>query len=134
MSTFKSLEEAREHFKKDKFATNSGMVIDEMCDDYVICSVELNDNHKNAYGGIMGGAIFTLADLAFAVASNNRCIGTVALQVSINYFNAPKGDKLFAKAVCLKDGRTTCVYRVDVTDNTGRSVAQFIGTGYKTKM
>jgi len=31
----------------------------------------------------------------------------------------------------VKDGRTTCVYVVDVTDDTGRAVAQFVGTGYK---
>ena len=32
-----------------------------------------------------------------------------------------------------RDGRTTCVYIVDVTDDTGRDVAQFVGTGFKVK-
>ena len=131
MGRYKTLEEAREQFKNDRFATESGMVIEELDDDVCVCSVELSDRHKNAYGGVMGGAIFTLADLAFAAASNNRYYPTVAQQVSINYLSSIKGKKLYARAVCKKDGRTTCVYNVDVYDDTGRDVAQFIAQGYK---
>ena len=131
MGNYKTLEEAREQFKNDLFATESGMGIEELSDDMCICSVELSDRHRNAYGGVMGGAIFTLGDLAFAAASNNRHYPTVAQQVSINYLNAAKGRKLYAKAICKKDGLTTCVYNVDIYDDTGRDVAQFIAEGYK---
>ncbi len=131
MGTFSSIEEAREHFKKDRFASSTGMVLDELTDEYAVCSVELNENHHNAYGGIMGGAIFTLADLAFAALSNNNHQPTVAQQVSINYLSSVKGTKLIAKAYMKKNGRTTCTINVDVTDDTGRDIAQFIGLGYK---
>ena len=56
---------------------------------------------------------------------------TVAQQVDIHYLSAPKGDKLFAKATCRKSGRTSSIVNVDVSDDTGRDVAQFIGTGFK---
>ncbi|HBZ02384.1 MAG TPA: phenylacetic acid degradation protein [Lachnospiraceae bacterium] len=131
MGTFKNIEEAKEHFKKDRFATTSGMVLDELGEDYSVASVILNDAHKNAYGGIMGGAIFTLADLAFAALSNNIHQPTVAQQVSINYLGAPKGEKMIARAYVKKDGKRTCTINVDVTDDTGRDVAQFIGSGFK---
>ncbi len=131
MGTFATIEEAREHFKNDRFATNAGMVIDEMGEDYSVCSVTLNDDHKNAYGGVMGGAIFTLADLAFAVCANQIHSLSVAQQVSINYLSAPKGDKLIARARCIKNGKTTSVLEVDVTDDTGRDVALFVGTAFK---
>lgn len=131
MGTFNNIEEAREHFKKDRFATASGMVLDELGEDYSVTSVILNDDHKNAYGGIMGGAIFTLADLAFAALSNNIHQPTVAQQVSINYLGAPKGEKMIARAYVKKDGKRTCTINVDVTDDTGRDVAQFIGSGFK---
>ena len=131
MSTFSSLEEAREYFKEDRFATESGMELTEIGEGTATACVTLSARHKNANGGIMGGAIFTLADLAFAAACNNIHRPTVASQVSINYLSAPKGEKLFAKARCIKDGRTTCVYNIDVTDDTGRAVAQFVGSGYK---
>ena len=43
MATFSSLEEAREHFKKDQFASFSGMVLDELGEDYSVCSVQLGE-------------------------------------------------------------------------------------------
>ena len=126
MTTFESIEEAREFFKGDKFATNIGVQLDELGDDYCICSLELCD-----YGAVMGGAIFTLGDFAFAVLSNQLHRPTVGLQVSINYLSGSKGEKLIAKAHYRKNGRTTSVINVDITDDTGREIAQFVGTGYK---
>lgn len=131
MANFNSIEEAREFFYKDKFAVNTGIRLDELTEDESVCSLELKDEHKNAYGGVMGGVIFTLADFAFAVLSNQIHQLTVAQQVSINYLSAPKGDKLFARAECRKSGRTSSIIIVNVEDDTGRDVAQFVGTGFK---
>ena len=94
MGLFSNVDEAREYFKGDKFAGMAGVVIDAIAEEEVTCSMVLSDVHKNANGGIMGGAIFTLADLAFAVLSNQRHMPTVAQQVSVNYLSAPKGEKL----------------------------------------
>ncbi len=131
MGTFANVEEAREHFKNDRFATNAGMRIDELGEDSAVCSVTLTDDHRNAYGGVMGGAIFTLADLAFAACANNIHSLSVASQVSINYLSAPKGTKLTARAKCIKSGRTTSVINVTVSDDTGIDVALFVGTAFK---
>ena len=131
MGTFATIDEARDFFKNDRFATNAGMTVDEMGEDYSICSVVLNDDHKNAYGGVMGGVIFTLADLAFAVCANNIHSLSVAQQVSINYLSAPKGAKLTARAECIKNGKTTSVLNVKISDDTGRDVALFVGTAFK---
>ena len=129
--TFGSLEEVREYFKNDKFATNAGMQVESFSDEEVICSVELTDDHRNANGGIMGGAIFTLADLAFAVLVNNIHKPSVAAQVSINYLSGAKGKMLYAKSSCIKTGRSTTVASVDVYDELGTKVALFTGTAFK---
>ena len=131
MSTFKTVEEAREYFKGDRFATGAGMSLDELTQESSLCSVTLDESHKNANGGIMGGVMFTLADLAFAALANNIHMPTVAQQVNINYLSAPKGSRLFARAVCRKNGSRTVVINVDVTDDTGRDIAQFTGNGFK---
>ena len=131
MSTFKDLEEARAYFEGDRFAMESGIVLEAIGEGSSVCSMALTQRHRNANGGVMGGAIFTLADFAFAVAVNNVHRPTVAQQVSISYLNAPRGSRLTATAHCRKDGRNTCVYIVDVSDDTGRDIAQFVGTGYK---
>jgi len=131
MAKFTTIEEAREYFSKDRFATENGMVLEELDESHAVCSLKLSDRHRNAYGGVMGGAIFTLADFAFAALSNDRENVTVAQQVSINYLSASKGTKLVARASYRKNGRSSCVVNVDVTDDAGRDVAQFVGTGFK---
>ena len=131
MGTFNSIEEAREFFKNDKFATNNGVKLEELSDEYCECSLKLTDDHKNAVGGVMGGVMFTLADFAFAALSNQLHSPTVAQQVSVNFLSAPKGEKLIAKAVCKKNGRSSSIINVDVVDDTGRDIVQFIGTGFK---
>ena len=131
MGTFKTLEEAKEFFKDDGFASANGIVLEELDDAHAVSSLVLTERHRNAMGGVMGGAIFTLADFAFAALSNDRENVTVAQQVSINYLSAPKGERLVATASFRKDGRSSCVVNVNVTDDTGRDVAQFVGTGFK---
>ncbi len=131
MSTFNTLQEAQEYFKGDTFATENGMVIEELGEDYSLCSMTLNEHHLNANGGIMGGVIFTLGDFAFAVLSNQIHRPTVAQQVSVNFLGMPKDKTLKAKAVLKKTGRTSTIINVDITDGTGRDIAQFIGTGFK---
>ena len=131
MATFATIEEARELFKGDRFATTNGMQIDVLGEDSCVCSMTLTDNHRNAYGGVMGGVTFTLADFALAVTSNQIHHLSVAQQVSINYLSAPKGERLIATSRCIKSGKTTTVINVDVTDDTGRLIAQFVGTAFK---
>lgn len=131
MSTFKNIDETREFFTGDKFAMANGITIDELWEDGCLCSMELRADHRNAVGGVMGGVIFTLGDFAFAVASNNVHMTTVGQQVSISFLSGSRGNRLFARAKCRRDGKTTCVYNIDISDDLGRDVAQFIGTGCK---
>ena len=126
-------EEARDYFSKDRFATENGMAIDELDGEHAVTSLTISSRHKNAFGGVMGGAIFTLADFAFAALTNDRERVVVAQQVSINYLSPVKGNRLVATARYRKDGRSSCVVNVDVTDDTGRDIAQFVGTGFKLK-
>ena len=106
LSDFKTIEEARAYFSSDRFATENGMTLDELDDNHAVCSLVLSSRHRNAYGGVMGGAIFTLADFAFAALSNSREKVTVAQQVSINYLSAVKGERLVARASFRKAART----------------------------
>ena len=131
MGDFKTIEDARAYFSGDRFATENGMVLDELDDVHAVTSLTIGARHRNAYGGVMGGAIFTLADFAFAALTNDREKVAVAQQVSINYLSATKGTRLTATARYKKDGRSSCVVNVDVKDDAGRDIAQFVGTGFK---
>ncbi len=89
----KALEDVRKLFENDKFATENGAVIDEIGDFYAKCSLKLTEGHKNAVGSVMGGVSFTLADFAFAVASNWQNPGVVSLSSNITYLGTAKGER-----------------------------------------
>ena len=131
MGSFKTIEEAKAFFAGDRFAMENGLSLDELDDEHSVASMALSPRHRNAIGGVMGGAIFTLADFAFAALTNDRERMAVAQQVSISYLSPAKGEKLIATARYRKDGRSSCVVNVDVSDDTGRDIAQFVGTGFK---
>ena len=92
MENFRTIEEARAYFSKDRFATDNGMMLEELDESHAVTSLALGERHRNAFGGVMGGAIFTLADFAFAALTNSCEKVTVAQQVSINYLSPCKGE------------------------------------------
>ena len=131
MAQFQSLEEARAFFEMDRFATENDITLEELSEGRSRCRMALGSRHKNAEGGVMGGAILTLIDFAFATAACNVHRPTVAQQISMNFLNASKGRILTARAVCRKDGKTSCVYQVDIKDDLGCDIAQAVVTGFK---
>ncbi|MCR5764278.1 MAG: PaaI family thioesterase [Treponema sp.] len=130
--TAEDLEKAREFFGSDTYASKTtGIQIDEIGDHYAKCSLKITDAHKNAYGGVMGGAIFTLADYTFAVASNYNTVHTVSVSSQINFTGMAKGNTLIAESTLIKDGRTTCLYSIDISDELGTKVSFVTVTGMK---
>ena len=126
------LEKAREFFGDDFYATKAtGIVIEEVGDHFARCSMEITRNHQNAYGGVMGGATFTLADYTFAVASNFNQPQTVSVTSQINFIGMAKGKKLLSESRLIKDGHTTCLYEIDITDELGTKIAFVTISGMK---
>ena len=125
-----TLEKVRKIFEGDRFATENGAVIKEIGHHSATCSLMITDSHRNAMGAVMGGTYFMLADFAFADAANWEKMGCVSLRSDISFLGPAKGEKLIAKAVCVKDGRNTVCYRVDVTDEYGNLTATVTATGY----
>ena len=81
-------------------------------------------------GAVIGGTYFMLADFTFAVAANWEKMGCVSLHSDISFLGSAKGNKLIAKAVCIKNGKSTSCYRVEVTDDLGNLITTVTTTGY----
>lgn len=124
------IEKVREIFSSDRYAMEAGAFIEEIGDHYAKCSLTLNEHHKNAAGGIMGGVYFTLADFAFAVAANWQKMGTVSINSDISFIGVPKSDQIIAETELIKDGRTVCCYNVSVKDSLGNPLAAVKIVGY----
>ena len=128
------LERIRAYFKDDRFATENGVVIDSVTEDSVVCSMELEDRHRNSVGRAHGGAIFTLADLAFAAHCNMAMVCgedvnvTVAQSNSITYLKSTNGKRLIARSACLSRGKTVSVYRICIEDDLGVPIAEMLSS------
>lgn len=125
------LEDVRKKFSKDQFAKECGVYIEDVGDHFAKCSLKLTEEHQNSTGDIMGGVYFTLADFTFAVAANWNEPLVVSLNASITYLAVPKGSKMFAEAHCIKEGRHTNCYRVDLYDDLENMVAFVTITGFR---
>lgn len=127
-----ALEEIRNRFKNDHFATDTtGIVIDSAEPGKAVCSMNLEERHMNENNVPMGGAVFTLADFTCAIASNGYSERkTVSQNVSITFLAPAKGKRLIAEASCLREGRTTALYMADVRDELGTYVAHAVVNGY----
>ncbi len=119
------LEKIRDRFQRDRFATGAaGIVIDLAEPGKAVCSLTLEERHMNENNVPMGGAIFTLADFTCAIAANGHSEKkTVSQNASITFLAPAKGGKLIAEAFCLREGRTTALYTVDIRDELGTYVA-----------
>lgn len=93
-------------------------------------SMPLDSRHLNELGNAHGGAIFTLADVAFAVGCRGAGLVCVSAQCSISYLLPGTCGPLRAKAVPVRLGRTLVVYDIMVYDGEGRNIAKAVMTGY----
>lgn len=125
-----TLEEARKFFSGDVYATDvTGITIESVAPNYAKCSLKLTPKHRNAVGQVMGGVLFTLADFAFAVATNVDPPLTVTAVSQISFLSAVKGDTITAETSLLKEGKRSCYYRIDIVDDTGALVAVVSSSG-----
>ncbi|MGA2385398.1 MAG: hydroxyphenylacetyl-CoA thioesterase PaaI [Candidatus Bathyarchaeia archaeon] len=116
---------------KDHFAEALGIHLEESRDGYARVCMKVEKNHTNALGFTHGGAVFSLADYAFAHACNYGDNVAVAVQVSINYLRpSVEGDVLVAEATRVSDGKTTGLYQVTVKSGE-KMVALFSGLAFK---
>lgn len=115
----------------DRVAKSYEMKVKEVKEGYSLVELQVNESMLNAAGVCQGGVIFSLADFAFAVASNSY--GNVALATSANInFVKPafNGEKLTAEAVEVSKSKRIGVYRVEVKKEDGTVVALFVGQAY----
>lgn len=120
----RDIEKVKDFFIKDRFAmVTTGIEIVAVDEGYAKCCLKIDDRHVNATGQVMGGAIYTLADFVFAVATNTEDSITVTAVSQISYLGPVKGDTLVAETRLLKNGKRNCFYEIDITDNLGNAVA-----------
>jgi acyl-CoA thioesterase len=116
----------------DPFCATVGIELDAVGEGYAETSLVVGEEHLNFHGTPHGGAVYSLADAAFAAASNTGEATAVALETNISYFAAVEvGERLRATAEETHRGGRTAAYEVRVVDGGGDPVAAFRGRVYR---
>ena len=125
-------EDFREMVEKDPFGRFLGIRVDKVEPGYARAHLRVKKEFQNFSGYVHGGLIFSLADQAFAAASNSLERLALALQMSINYLSPPViGDELTAEAHQIHSGKKISVYRIKVKNSSGKLIADCQGTVYQ---
>ena len=115
----------------DPFMTHLGLQAEIIAPGQARVWGVLRPEYVNAWGSAHGGFLYTLADAAFALASNAHGAQAVALSTHMEYLQPVQvGDSVEALASEVHLGRRTAVYSVELRCGA-TLVAQFTGTAYR---
>jgi acyl-CoA thioesterase len=115
----------------DRFAQLCGIELLEVSPGAARARMLITDAHLNGVRIAHGGAIFSLADFAFAAASNSHGTVAVGINVSISYLQAARTGALIAEAREVSRNSKLASYTVEIRDDNSTLVALFQGMVYR---
>ena len=121
----------KEFFEGDKFAKLAGAELIEVGEGYARAKMEVGDEHLNGGGVCQGGALFTLADLAFAAAVNSHGVLTFNTTSNIVFVRSANKGTIYAEARAIVNHHRMPYGEVKVTDAEGNLLAIFTSSGYR---
>ncbi len=127
------IETIKKFFKGDRLAKYLGIELVEVSMGKAIAKMEIRKEHLNGINTVHGGAIFTLADFAFAVAANSHGRVTVAINVSISFMKASTNGTLTAVANEISLNPKLATYTVNICNDDGELIAIFQGLAYRKR-
>jgi len=117
----------------DRFARHSGIELVEVGPGRAKARMKIEPFHFNIARTVHGGAIFTLADFAFAVASNSHGTLAMGINTTVSFVKTALAGTLYADASELSRNAKLATYSVLITDDAGDTVAIFQGMVYRKK-
>ena len=117
--------------EKNGFGRLVGVEIVEVAPGTATCRMVIRDEHRNPFGTVNAGAVYTLAETAFGAAANSHGTAALAVNLSIAYLNPATDGVLTATAEELSAGGRMATYSVKVTDESGQIVADVQAMGYR---
>jgi len=121
----------KEFFKADRYAALSGIELLTVEPGRAKTRMEISEMHLNAGNVVQGGAIFTLADLAFAAAVNAYGNLAMSIETSIRYFKGVSSGVLFAEAEIVNLHKRLATFDVRITNEANELIALFTATAYR---
>lgn len=117
--------------KNDHFAVRSGVELLEIKPGYAKARMLVTPEHLNGGGVCQGGALFTLADLAFAAAANSHKKLTLSVNANISFLRSVKEGYVYADAEELFNHRRIPFIEVRLTNEEGELIGIMTSSGYR---
>jgi acyl-CoA thioesterase len=128
-SVDKNIQLLNEKMKVEPVASFLKMQLVELKSGYARVTMQLLPEYQNFNGFIFGGIITSVADQAFAYASNSLAYPSVATQFNIHFISgASTGDTLIAECRVVKNGRRVGISEITVTNQHDKLIARATGT------
>ena len=126
-----AIERVKNFIQRDRFAEHIGIEIMDISPGRAKAKMKIVDHHLNAADVVHGSAIFGLADLVFAVASNSHGKVSLGINMSVSFLKAARGGTLFAEAKEVSKSEKLGTYLIEVTDEKKDFIAILQGTVYR---
>jgi acyl-CoA thioesterase len=126
-----SMEDLLTFFRKDNFAAHNGIEVVEVGKGTATVRMDIGPMHLNSHGTVHGGALFSLADTAFALASNSHGVPAAAINAHISYMKSARSGILYARAEEFALNPKLATYSVYITDQEENRIAIFQGMVYR---
>lgn len=120
-------------FGDDPYREALGAELDDWAGGWARVRYVIPSEHRNFSGGLHGGAIFSVADAAFSVASNAWGRMAVALTMEAQFLTASEvGETLVAESHERSRTKRTASHLIEVTGADGRLVASVHAIAFRT--
>lgn len=129
----KKMNELKKFIDNDRFARHIGVDVIGWGAGWAKARMTISASHLNSAGTVHGGAIFSLADAVFSIASNSHGTLAMAINVSISFFKAVRQGSLTAEGKEVSKNHKLATYLIEVKDDENDTVALFQGTVYRKK-
>jgi len=127
------MDDLKKFVAKDSFAKHLGVEMLEYGYGKAKAKMAIGAHHLNSAGKLHGGAIFSLADAVFSIASNSHGTLAVAINVNISFIKAMSRGVVIAEASEVSVNPKLATYLINVKDEAGDLVAQIQGMVYRKK-
>jgi acyl-CoA thioesterase len=125
------LRQARKLVDSDPMSRYLGLELVELDEARAVTKFKPTEDHLTALKRIQGGAIFSQADHAIAMAASTLGGTVVTIEVKINFLaSAGAGDTLIAEARPLDVKRKISLWQVEIRKESGELIAICQGLAY----
>ncbi len=109
-----------------------GMEVETQKEGYVVMSMPVTDRVKQPFGYLHGGANLALGETACSIGAalmiDTSQYIPLGLEMNANHIASTTEGTVYATAKVLHAGKTTQVWNIDITDDTGRLISVMRGT------